>query len=623
MALSGWTRKHNPNKRYGPQQDVWCAFETGAVINAFVIPSDQSEFDSFKACVELLCNPSRLAITSTPVNNIVCLDRGYSGIRNVVHAAENGIYHIGGIKKNTSSFTDKENIRAKVTQKYVNPIGCATPYYSFHYLTIRSRNNAKEKVVNLCLRNGSGKLVHLQHLPIVGIAPFEIDYEFEEHLNKPRSTVDDEMTEWERTVMLVTSGQGTPDWFLMRMFKFSSTTAGVVMRLFKSQLFDDVEYNWILPHAGIQLVHNESSCPLERLTFASTVAINDRGITTNSLKEWIAKYNIPKLPVQSGETTKLNLFRSFINGLQQDSSGAYYLDPPTPPSEEYSEMLIRRRVFEASMKSWFYNRKASKGGDDADYRKNFLAGHINEAKILSHLVPEIRKKYPDAVINKVKTYGLVLKEPGIVASPDGIIDVKLRSADECSKLFVVECKTKRKTSTIAPAQTLANSYGQFVECDFDSPECEALVGEWRMQVLHQAATTGIMDVLLVVASTTTIIYSVYVKFTEEDLNAWLFCLRKLINQCLPWILDVNTPLAELPQLPESGIAGCVDDHTFHYYWILSSKMMQAIQGRGYPFPPATRIVPSEVQYFIYFMFVIPLLKISFPHRLYSGTTVKV
>ncbi|KAL5497317.1 hypothetical protein EMCRGX_G013776 [Ephydatia muelleri] len=42
-ATEGLTRKHNPRKRYGPQQDVWCSFATGAVISAHVISSLQSK----------------------------------------------------------------------------------------------------------------------------------------------------------------------------------------------------------------------------------------------------------------------------------------------------------------------------------------------------------------------------------------------------------------------------------------------------------------------------------------------------------------------------------------------------------------------------------------------------
>eukprot|EP00731_Ephydatia_muelleri_P013846 Em0007g1156a len=42
-ATEGLTRKHNPRKRYGPQQDVWCSFATGAVISAHVISSLQSQ----------------------------------------------------------------------------------------------------------------------------------------------------------------------------------------------------------------------------------------------------------------------------------------------------------------------------------------------------------------------------------------------------------------------------------------------------------------------------------------------------------------------------------------------------------------------------------------------------
>ena len=51
-ATEGLTRKHNPRKQYGPQQDVWCSFAIGAVISAHVISSLQSESDSFRYCMQ-------------------------------------------------------------------------------------------------------------------------------------------------------------------------------------------------------------------------------------------------------------------------------------------------------------------------------------------------------------------------------------------------------------------------------------------------------------------------------------------------------------------------------------------------------------------------------------------
>lgn len=86
-------RKHNPRKRYGPQMDVWCSFAIGAVIVSHVISAGQSEYDSFMYCLLLLTGAITIenACNSALQLSTICLDRGYSGIKNTILAAKAGL----------------------------------------------------------------------------------------------------------------------------------------------------------------------------------------------------------------------------------------------------------------------------------------------------------------------------------------------------------------------------------------------------------------------------------------------------------------------------------------------------------------------------------------------------
>ena len=71
----GLTRKYNPRKRYGPQQDVWCSFATGAVISAHVISSLQSESDSCRYCMQTCAKAISFNVAlQYGFSNIIALD---------------------------------------------------------------------------------------------------------------------------------------------------------------------------------------------------------------------------------------------------------------------------------------------------------------------------------------------------------------------------------------------------------------------------------------------------------------------------------------------------------------------------------------------------------------------
>ena len=78
-----------------------------------------------------------------------------------------------------------------------------------------------------------------------------------------------------------------------------------------------------------------------------------------------------------------------------------------------------------------------------------------------------------------------------------------------------------------------------MECNFDSDICKTTVRPHRFQILPNAVTCGLSDVLYVVVSISGIIYITLVHISDVAMSAWLHTLRTLIHKCVKWILDVS------------------------------------------------------------------------------------
>ena len=72
-AAEGLTRKHNPSKQDGPQQDVCCSFATLCSCDS----SQQSESDSFRYCMQTCAKAISFNVAlQYGFSNIIALDRG-------------------------------------------------------------------------------------------------------------------------------------------------------------------------------------------------------------------------------------------------------------------------------------------------------------------------------------------------------------------------------------------------------------------------------------------------------------------------------------------------------------------------------------------------------------------
>ncbi len=281
-AVAGVTRKHNPCKRYGPQNDVFASFGTGGIICSHVISSGQSEAISFEHCIVNLGQAVSISHALQQLyNNMIFLDRGYSGYVNTSLTAKIGLRHLGGIKKNMSAFAEIEHHRAKLKQRVVPSNGFASSYFA------KSEVEGK-KVISTCFRNGNGKLVHMQANE-VDVAAFAYEYEHaradcvvdgadneDVERKNSRQENDDEFTllfnAFERNVTLLTEKQGTADWHLLRMFGISGTTAFKLLKLVKSLLHDD-EQLAVLDSLSVSRVEEKEVRPRKILTVSSLNAM--------------------------------------------------------------------------------------------------------------------------------------------------------------------------------------------------------------------------------------------------------------------------------------------------------------------------------------------------------------
>ena len=138
-----------------------------------------------------------------------------------------------------------------------------------------------------------------------------------------------------------------------------------------------------------------------------------------------------------------------------------------------------------------------------------------------------------------------------------------------------------------------------MECDFGSQKCNTLLSlNFRIQLLHQVAVTGILKALFVVASKSSIIQIVLVQFTTAQATAWIAILKELLTECVPFILQSDSEL-QLPVIPKRSVAGnvyggCPDQETFNLHFYLCRKLVKLIRERWRPFPTARRIAPITI-----------------------------
>ena len=191
-----------------------------------------------------------------------------------------------------------------------------------------------------------------------------------------------------------------------------------------------------------------------------------------------------------------------------------------------SEVVLRDKIVELAMSSWFMKFKKTKG---------MREGSDNEADVLRRIPNFIRSKgegqYEPLIVGE-RGLACMTDATHLGASADGF--VLLRLPNGAITYCPIEIKTMTATQTIRTANVMSQSYGAFSIVSLGSRGSPAskeavdkfkklsITTEYRIQCLHHAIIYNADHVLFVVASRNRIIYMTLViipvslKLTASD-----------------------------------------------------------------------------------------------------------
>jgi hypothetical protein len=583
-AETGFTRKHNPKKRYGPQNDVLCSFGVGAVLASNVISSQESESSSFKYLLQL-AHQNIESFELGPFNSPIALDRGFSGPTNLESCHALHLNHIGGIKSNAAHFTEKLKVKSKIEQILVPKDGFSVSYFG---KTVHGKDSKKFDCVEMCFRTGTGRLVHIQSSPNFGelkIDPHRYEYEFahKDYLPTSRSdriaSGDALFVELEDNFQSLTLDQRTPDWFILRCFGLSGTTCGMAIQAYKKHFAE--EFQPLLTHLHIRV--EPDAAPVVKHYSDDEIS----KLKSPEIKQLLKKNRIT---IPDNVTQKKALETLLRNHLDEHINAIGQPKTYTVRSTPLPYVCPKQSVRDLLLKSWFYN---GHGTND-----NCYVGSENESKVIEMLEPFL-VTHLQATEIKTKQYGLIEVEQGITVSPDTILQMKLPD-EELPRMYAVEIKTKVSSTTSMATFAMRNELYQSDEhnefnpifrLQFGTDECKRILQDHRFQVIHLAMVCGVRDVLYTVAGVDQIIFIAHVTFDENMLTKYKIMVRTLLDECVPWIR--NNDENHLPEITKP-IAGCVDTYTLVQTFFLFKQIRDKVVERKRPLPSASRIVPMQI-----------------------------
>ena len=333
----------------------------------------------------------------------------------------------------------------------------------------------------------------------------------------------DEVIAWENFIkncIVMTSKQRTVDWFLMRMFRFTSTTLHVILNV-RNAIY--------LNEHCIQLLH--TSCKnivmitaLKDITLDNSLTEPDVDVgdlrrqvdnSNSSHKESKHEMSSPDYYKKGNRNSKSTLQKqcqekgiaflekntrqelaealalNFINTMRENDNKQYVTSP-----------LERKQAFMNRMlKHWFMHPFTTPN------KSAIKIGNENETLTLKVLQNYLRSFSNNTFRGgKIRQYGLLVNKRirSCATSPDGVMPLYKKEDDTNSMNFfglcVIEIKTKTALTTINDLEkNIAQDGSNFNVCNVGTAKFKELVKEpaYRSQICQHAAATGISNVLLV------------------------------------------------------------------------------------------------------------------------------
>lgn len=293
---------------------------------------------------------------------------------------------------------------------------------------------------------------------------------------------------------------------------------------------------------GLQIQGNKQ----DLITRLETSPIADVNITSVLLSKWFMK------PIRSsyfkiGSGNEASVLRSLNAFLLSDESQGFSLE-----GEPVCRGLLRRKA----------------ESDSADHA-SFLATSIDGVAVVSRrqIINEQEYTTTRVCILELKTM--------CTSDTEKAAHVRLTHAR-------AQCNDLQRTVFSGPLQS-----DLFKTLIWNS--------QYKAQVLHHAAVSSVPNVMFVVASSSTIIYSFIVEFDLVDLETYVGMMERVCQQNISAFRDARSQLND----NQVDFGHAVDAHTIHTWQKLSSAIIQIhtpadAESPNRRLPPAHDVLPYAV-----------------------------
>lgn len=341
-----------------------------------------------------------------------------------------------GTRKRDRTFPfvyDNSNVSRR--QVHVDSVGVRSSYWATRNVDTNS-SNRRQVVSALAYRNGTGRVALLQTSK-PSLAAHMWEFVFHDGVTKETqvpassasySSTTDPFLGMERMIRILTETQRTPDWFLMRSFRITSSVSSSILvaigKAFQAKIRNAVDPIVEHPDDRMKLVFDRLGIRWDPAVRETIDGLEDAMLERDPdvLKLWTNaqlsdQLRLMGLPV-SGNKTLL------VDRIVQ------HFDPGVGGDALASESNIRTRM----MESWFMRPM---------FNSNMKVGTANEPFVIKALPSFVKDSSLGFEVVGLREYGLLCckDKPHIATSPDGVIAMK-NLEDGVVLLAAVEIKTR-------------------------------------------------------------------------------------------------------------------------------------------------------------------------------------
>ena len=369
-----------------------------------------------------------------------------------------------------------------------------------------------------------------------------------------------------------TVAQRGPEWFILRLFTFTSTTAAATVRRLNTEHLSSDQVALLHGHLGIvPAVDASAQDPQEVYAEYLEMSVDELASQTKTqLSKILSAF---KVKGRSKIKDKIKMAEAILQG----------------PTEEAS---IQRSEFEEFVRA-----------SHLKPRKRTAAtaiGTANEAKVLAGLQEFTAGSSIVEFLQPPREAGFAARSEKrhLGTSVDGTCsseDVKI-SGEHPAQGTVVEIKTMTNAGTVHEAeQRMVQSIDS---CCFGDAKFRKLVWTvgYRIQLLHHATVLKLDHVVFVVAKARSIIYVVLIRFNQPSRDLYEKMLDDYMTQHLLPIYGTNVALPEMSEKNLSQGNYRIEPETVRLNLSLWRALNKAVVENGGPVPELVHLLPRLISW---------------------------